>query len=107
MRSLKAGEYQVPQGANTVTVLSMLTGGQVLQHSVVLREGQTLADLANQLNAEGVAQGDDILRVARDGLFLRTLHLAADSLEGYLFPDTYLLVKGMTPEEILSRMVAR
>ena len=28
-------------------------------------------------------------------------------MEGYLFPDTYQFVKGMTPEEILARMVAR
>jgi len=107
MRSLKAGEYQVPQGANTVTVLSMLTGGQVLQHSVVLREGATLAELAAQLNAEGLARTDDVLRAAHDGLFLRSLDIGADSLEGYLFPDTYQFVKGMTPEEILARMVAR
>src|SRR5437762_12862006 len=39
VRSLKAGEYQLPQGATTLTVLSMIESGQVLQHPVVLREG--------------------------------------------------------------------
>src|SRR5213594_1371926 len=38
MRSLKAGEYQIPGGANTVAVLTMLEGGHVLQHNVVFRE---------------------------------------------------------------------
>ncbi len=107
MRSLKAGEYQVPQGANTVAVLTMLEGGQVLQHSAVFREGATVGELAGQLAADGLVKADDILRVARDGLFLRTLDVPADSLEGYLYPDTYQFVKGMTPEEILARMVAR
>jgi UPF0755 protein len=107
VRGLKAGEYQVPQGANTVAVLSMLEGGRVMQHQVVFREGSTVAELAGQLAAEGLAKADEIQRVARDGLFLRTLDVPADSLEGYLFPDTYQLVKGMTPEEILGRMVAR
>jgi UPF0755 protein len=90
-----------------VTVLSMLEGGRVLQHSVVFREGSTVAELASELAAEGLAQADDVLRAARDGLLLRTLDVPADSLEGYLFPDTYQLVKGMTAEEILARMVAR
>jgi UPF0755 protein len=107
IRSLKAGEYQIPQGANTVTVLSMLAGGQVLQHPIVHREGDTAAELAKQLATEGLANTDEVLRLTRDPLFLRTLDIPADSLEGYLFPDTYLFVKGMTSDEILGRMVAR
>jgi peptidoglycan lytic transglycosylase G len=107
MRSLKAGEYQIPQGANTVAVLTMLAGGQVLQHTVVFREGDTITELAAQLGVEGLANADDVLRLTRDVLFLRTLDIPADSLEGYLFPDTYQFVKGMMPEEILARMVTR
>jgi UPF0755 protein len=107
MRNLKAGEYQIPKGANTVAVLAMLAGGQVLQHNVVFREGQTVGELAGQLAVESLAKRDDVSRLARDGLFLRTLDISAESLEGYLFPDTYQFVKGMTTEEILARMVAR
>jgi UPF0755 protein len=107
MRSLKAGEYQIPRGANTVTVLAMLVAGQVLQHTVVFREGDTVAELAEQLAAEGLARADGVLRLARDALFLRTLDIPADSLEGYLFPDTYQFVKGMLPEDMLGRMVTR
>jgi len=107
IRSLKAGEYQIPEGANALVVLSMLEGGLVRQHSVVFREGSTLADLARQLAAEGLVSADDVLKGARDGLVLRMLNVRAESLEGYLFPDTYQFVKGMTPDEILARMVAR
>ena len=106
-RSLKAGEYEIPQGANSVTVLSLLEGGKVLQHSVLLREGGTLDELARLLAAEHLASVEDVLRVAHDRVFLRTLGIQSDSVEGYLFPDTYQFVKGMTPEEILARMVLR
>src|SRR5262249_58056033 len=80
---------------------------QVVQHSVVFREGSTVSELARQLEAEKLARAEDVQRVARDELFLRTLDISAESLEGYLFPDTYQFVKGMTTEEILARMVAR
>jgi UPF0755 protein len=106
-RSLKAGEYQIPQGANTVRVLEQLEGGQVLQHMVVFQEGSSLGELARNLESERLAPADDVLRVAKDAVFLKTLEIQADSVEGYLFPDTYQFVKGMTPEEILARMVAR
>jgi len=106
-RSLKAGEYQIPAGTNTVRVLELLEGGQVFQHMVVFQEGSTLGELARQLQTERLASAEDILRVGKDPVFLKTLDVQADSVEGYLFPDTYQFVKGMTPEEILARMVAR
>ena len=106
-RSLKAGEYQIPAGTNTVRVLELLEGGRVFQHMVVFQEGSTLGELARQLQTERLAPADDILRVGKDPVFLKTLDIQADSVEGYLFPDTYQFVKGMTPEEILARMVAR
>jgi peptidoglycan lytic transglycosylase G len=106
-RALKAGEYEVPQGANTFAVLGLLEGGRVRQHALLFREGDTLAELALVLERERLSRADDILRVARDPVFLKTLDIAAENLEGYLFPDTYQLVKGMTPEEILARMASR
>ncbi len=106
-RSLKAGEYQIPQGTNTVKVLELLEGGKVLQHLVTFQEGSSLGELARQLETERLTPAGDILRVAKDAVFLKTLDVQADSVEGYLFPDTYQFVKGMTPEEILARMVAR
>jgi UPF0755 protein len=107
LRSLKAGEYQVPRGANTLGVLGMIEAGQVVQHNVVLREGETVAELARQLQEERLAAAEDVLRVARDEVFLRRLDIKAPNIEGYLFPDTYQFVKGMTPQDMLGRMVAR
>jgi UPF0755 protein len=106
-RNLRAGEYEVPQGSNTFAVLSLLEGGKVLNHTVLLREGFTLAELAQVVEAEGLARSEDVMRVGRDPLFLRTLEIPGGSVEGYLFPDTYQFVKGVTPEEMLARMVAK
>ena len=106
-RSLKAGEYEVAQGSNTFAVLSLLQGGKVLKHTILLREGFALAELAQVIEAEGLARADDVLRVGQDPLFLRMLEIPATTVEGYLFPDSYQFVKGVSPEEMLARMVAR
>jgi UPF0755 protein len=106
-RSLKAGEYEIPQGSSTLAVLTQLEGGRVRQHAVLFREGGTLTELARILETERLARSDDVHRVARDPVFLKTLDVQAETLEGYLYPDTYQFVKGMTTEEILARMVAR
>lgn len=106
-RSLKAGEYEIPRGATLLTTLQLLEAGKVKPHVVVVPEGFTVRDLARQLEAEGIARAADVQRVAASPLFARTLGIEADGVEGYLFPDTYQLTKGMRVEEILGRMVQR
>jgi UPF0755 protein len=106
-RSLKAGEYEVPQGANTFAVLSLLENGRVLYHPVLLKEGATLAELARVIESEGLARAEDVIRVGHDPIFLRTLEIPGASVEGYLFPDTYQFAKGITPEEMIARMVMK
>lgn len=107
LRSLKAGEYEVPQGASTLDVLALLEAGHVRQHPVLHPEGATVAELARTLEAAGLATAKAVLETARDPLFLATYGIDATSAEGYLFPDTYYVVRGMTPAQILGRMVQR
>ena len=52
-------------------------------------------------------RADDVIRVGHDPIFLRALEIPGASVEGYLFPDTYQFAKGVTPEEMLARMVAK
>jgi UPF0755 protein len=106
-RSLKAGEYEVPQGASLLTILQLLETGRVKPHLLVLPEGFTIRDLARQIEAEGIAPAAEVIRVTGNPHVAWSLGVEADSLEGYLFPDTYQVTKGMRVEEILGRMVQR
>jgi UPF0755 protein len=106
-RRLKAGEYEFPQGATTPDVLRLIATGAVRQHAILHPEGGTVAELARMLEVARLASAADVTRVATDPAFLRSLDIAGPSVEGYLFPDTYHLVRGMSAEEILTRMVQR
>jgi len=106
-RSLKAGEYEVPQGAKLLAVLQLLETGRVKPHLLVLPEGATIRDLARQVEAEGIAPASDVVRAAGSPRMAWSLGIESDSLEGYLFPDTYQVTKGVRVEEILGRMVQR
>src|SRR5262249_60978722 len=103
--SVRAGEYEVGRGASPLGVLAQLEAGRVKQHVVLLPEGATVAELARALEADRLAPSATVRRVAADPAFLSSLGVEAPSLEGYLFPDTYQFVRGMTPEEMLARMV--
>src|SRR5262245_52693868 len=106
-RTLKAGEYEVPQEASTPTVLALIESGRVRQHPILHREGDSVAELARTLEQAGLARADDVARVAADPAFLAAHGIEGPSAEGYLFPDTYHFVLGMTPEQMLGRMVQR
>jgi len=107
VRRLKAGEYEVPRDASTIEVVGLLESGRVRQHTVLHPEGATLSELARVLEAARLAPADEVLRAAHDPAVLKSLGVEGPSLEGYLFPDTYQFVRGMSVEEMLGRMVQR
>lgn len=107
VRRLKAGEYEVPRDASTIDVVGLLESGRVRQHIVLHPEGATISELARVLEAARLAPADDVIRAAHDPEVLKALGVGAPSLEGYLFPDTYQFVRGMSVEEMLGRMVQR
>jgi len=107
VRRLKAGEYEVPRDASTIDVVGLLESGRVRQHIVLHPEGATISELARVLETARLAPADDVIRAAHDPEVLKTLGVGAPSLEGYLFPDTYQFVRGMSVEEMLGRMVQR
>jgi UPF0755 protein len=104
---LKAGEYELERGASTLGVLTQLEAGRVKQHVVLHPEGATVSELGRVLEGERLASSEAVQRLATNPAFLSTLGIEAPGLEGYLFPDKYQFVRGMTAEEILTKMAQR
>lgn len=107
VRTLKAGEYELPQGTTSLAALRLIESGRVRQHPVLHPEGATVAELARTLEQLHLAKAADVVKIATDPAFLKAHAIDGPSVEGYLFPDTYYFVKGMRAEEILGRMVQR
>ena len=106
-RSLKAGEYEIPRDATTWNIVALLESGRVRQHAILHPEGATVTELARALEAERLAGADAVARTAIDRRFLDANGIEGPSVEGYLFPDTYQFVRGMTTEEMLGKMAHR
>jgi UPF0755 protein len=64
-----------------------------------------LDEVAARVQWAGIGRGPALLRRARDAAFARSLGVPADSLEGYLAPETYRFRRDTAPEEALRRMV--
>src|SRR5579859_2914254 len=104
-RVLQAGEYLFNQPMTPRQVFDQIAGGHIFVHVVVIPEGWTMFDIANELARQGLTTKEDFLRVARDPSPVRDIAPHAPSLEGFLFPSTYQFSRNATPKEIAETMV--
>jgi len=88
-------------------VVRRLEQGRGLVHQVTIPEGLAARQIAQLLAERGLVDQDRFLSLLRDRALLEGHGVEGDSLEGYLFPDTYRLVKGQAEDTIIQRMVRR
>jgi UPF0755 protein len=104
---LKAGEYEFTHGMSLREILQKLEAGRVVTHQITIPEGFTALDIARLLAGEKLVDVDRFMALVADVRFVEGLGVPGNTLEGYLFPDTYRLTRGMGEEEMLQIMVTR
>lgn len=104
---LQAGEYEFTRGMSILEILRKLEAGRVITHQVTIPEGFTAQDIGRLLAGERLVDADRFTALVKDPQFVESQGVPGNTLEGYLFPDTYRLTRGMGEEEVLRIMVAR
>ena len=101
---IHAGEYLFESKARPGEVLDRLVAGDIRLYRVTIPEGFNLKDIAARLAKTGIGSENDFLTLCYDSEFIRELGVEADSLEGYLFPETYSYTTSTTARQILRSM---
>jgi len=104
-KKLRAGEYRFETGKRPLAVIELLKKGRVLYRPITIPEGTNMARVTTILEAEGWIDRSRFLGLAYNSGFLEKMGIEADSLEGYLFPDTYYLSRGQQDENGIIRMM--
>jgi UPF0755 protein len=104
-RTLKAGEYRFAPPLGLKQGLLMMAEGLVHLAPLTIPEGLTIAEIAELLGREAPERGREFLTAAGDTSLLAGLDPEAADLEGYLFPDTYLLPRKAGGREVVAVMV--
>ena len=103
---LQAGEFSLKTGQNPVDLITELSEARPLEHNVTIPEGLSITEIADIFSAGGWVERTSFIDKAHDINFIEDLGLeGVDSLEGYLFPDTYRLVKPARGEAQIIRML--
>ena len=108
VKPLKAGEYLFDRPANAIEIYNRLAHGDIVIHTVVVPEGYNLWDVATSFEASGLATHAEFLDAARKNhAMINDLDPTAQSLEGYLFPDTYRFTRTQSLTDMLTVMTRR
>ncbi len=106
-KKMRAGEYEFTTTMKPVEVIRALVSGDVKKYFITVPEGYNINDIASLFEGSGITTAEEFISRATDRALVNELGFKGATLEGYLFPDSYLFTKGMTPDEIIRAMTDR
>lgn len=101
---IQAGSYRFNQPATPGEILERLIQGDVEKVTLTIPEGFTLQQIIERISQRGYGSKAKLAELAYDNDFIASLNIAADSLEGYLYPETYLFAPGNDERALLKMM---
>jgi len=88
-------------------ILDKLVRGEQIRYSITIPEGLTLVQTASLFEKMGLANKERFIQLATDPEFIASLGMDEETLEGYLFPDTYKFIRNIKEKNIIRMMVKR
>jgi len=104
---IKPGAYRFDRTMSVKRMLDTMVKGDVAGVWVTIPEGFTIREIAKRLGEKQLVNESEFLAIAtscaRD--FKDIVNVPTPGLEGYLFPDTYLISFDAGPREIITQML--
>ncbi|MCD6024912.1 MAG: aminodeoxychorismate lyase [Fibrobacteria bacterium] len=109
-KRIRAGFYYLPARNSVMGIAKTLTSGEMATRTLTIPEGKTSWEIFAILRRSFPADSLDLAtfeELAHSAEFARALGVPADNLEGYLYPDTYVVPFSMKERDLLRLMVLR
>ncbi len=106
--SLKAGEYQITTKMSAADITKLLSSGRTLSEIVLIPEGKWIKEIPDFIAVNSPKAAEKFADEVNDIDKWRkkvSFTIEGDSLEGYLFPNTYLLNKNFTSDDLITAML--
>ena len=105
-RDIKPGNYSIENIRNIRQLLHRLTIADRDYIKVTIPEGWTINQIADMLKDKGLIDDRKFLLLCKNTAFIKSLGFNnLNSLEGYLFPETYFLSEDQNEKEIIKMMI--
>ena len=104
-RKIRAGFYSIWSNMSPWDIFKIIRKGRIIEYEVKVLEGDSLPEIAEAFSKAGIATYDKVIEISRDPEFLSSYAIDAPSSEGFIFPDTYMIPKGVKAEDALGSMI--
>ncbi len=109
---MKAGDYKLSPSMSAETIIDKLVDGEVFveTNKFTIPEGYEIRQIVDKLVEQGIVDRDVFIDVLENHPFDYAFLEGVDRskrLEGYLFPDTYEVLKSADEVAIVDRMLKR
>jgi peptidoglycan lytic transglycosylase G len=105
-RHLQAGEYRFDLPVSARQVATKIGRGEVYVRPITFPEGLTIKQMAAIYEERGFGSAKEFIVASKNIELIQGIDPVAKDLEGYLFPDTYMLPRHATAGQLVARMVA-
>ncbi len=106
-RGIHAGTYRLARGQGWSVLIDALYTGKGVVATITIPEGWALRKIIPYLAHELQIPPDSLQAAVRDSALRARLGVPTATLEGYLFPDTYVIALGTTARQAVALMVTR
>lgn len=106
-RDIKPGTYILHHGSGYSAALDAIRGGHGLVRSVTIPEGFALSQIIPLFASKLGIPVDSLEAAVRDTAFLEQLDIPTATVEGYVFPDTYLFPERTSARNAIGTTIRR
>ena len=105
--SIRAGEFMMNTSWRPGRVLEELTSGKPAAHKLRITEGLPYWAVGRVISESGLCDHDKFAGIIRDANMLKEYDIPFDSAEGFLFPDTYQVIRDFSgdPTPLVKRLL--
>lgn len=104
-QKLRVGKFTLKRGMSNYAALKALLTGPQSYISVTLPNGYDSRRFAHIIERRLEIDSAKIVRLVADSTFIQALGIEAPTLEGFLYPETYLLTFGSDAQQVLRILV--
>jgi len=105
-KNIYAGHFLFSEPKSYIDILEKLTSEYGLLKSITIKEGDSIFEIAEAIQKKGWGEKRIFIKKTKDLVYMiKDFSPESDSLEGYLYPDTYKFSTNEKLESIIKTMV--
>ena len=104
-KSMQAGTFRLSNVHTNNEVINNIVFGSPDRKKITFLEGWNMNQVARHLSKELDFNYSEVIKLLSDEELIRDLKINSNTLEGYLFPETYYFFEGVDKTSVIKRLV--